>query len=247
MAEHRAKHADVYVNYVAREGASVAGEARSRRSLDAPAALVARDLFPASMHRRRRRGGSTACCAVTRSAVGRNRHRGCGPRRLRGRVPRGRRRRCGAHRIFSWAQGVRSRGTGLLRDVSTRKPHRALADHPELLALVDRARRRVVEVESQRGDRPSAASMLALQLRWTGGLETLALALPALGKAHFARAFGWAIRPVAPGDAEPSRPSQHPARRRHPRGLREVGARVATRRGPARWSSPCTRRSGRPT
>lgn len=79
----------------------------------------------------------------------------------------------------------------LLREVSARKPPRALLEHPELLEIVDRCRRRVVEVEAQRGDRTTAASGLAMELRWTGGLETLAHALPALGKAHFARSFGW--------------------------------------------------------
>ena len=84
----------------------------------------------------------------------------------------------------------RSHGS-LLREMSPRKTPRALLDHPEILAVVDRCRRRVVEVESTRGDRESAASGLAMELRWTGGLETLARALPALGKTHFARTFGW--------------------------------------------------------
>ena len=79
----------------------------------------------------------------------------------------------------------------LLRESSTRKPHRAIAEAPELLALVERARRRIVEIETQRGDRTTAASALVMELRMTGGLETLARALPALGKAHFARQFGW--------------------------------------------------------
>jgi hypothetical protein len=81
--------------------------------------------------------------------------------------------------------------SGLLREVSARKPPRALSDHPELLALVDRCRRRVVEVETGRGDRTTAASPLAVSLRWTGGLDTLSRALAALGKSHFARHFGW--------------------------------------------------------
>ena len=79
----------------------------------------------------------------------------------------------------------------LLRQVSLRRPARAFADHPELVEAVDRVRRRIVEVESARGDRPSAASRQTLMLRWTGGLDTLTHALPALGKSHFARNFGW--------------------------------------------------------
>jgi len=58
--------------------------------------------------------------------------------------------------------------------------------------VIDRCRRRVVEVETQRGDRETAASALAMDLRWTGGLETVARAVSALGKTHFARTFGWA-------------------------------------------------------
>ncbi len=82
-------------------------------------------------------------------------------------------------------------GSTLLRSVSTRRPPRALLDHAELVAVVDTCRRRVVEVEAQRGDRQSAASGLVMELRWTGGLDTIARALPALGKAHFTRSFGW--------------------------------------------------------
>lgn len=79
----------------------------------------------------------------------------------------------------------------LLRQVSLRRTARPLADHAELVDAVDRVRRRIVEVESARGDRPTVASRQTLMLRWTGGLDTLALALPALGKSHFARNFGW--------------------------------------------------------
>ncbi|HKP16337.1 MAG TPA: DUF5724 domain-containing protein [Gemmatimonadaceae bacterium] len=81
--------------------------------------------------------------------------------------------------------------TTMLRESSARKVHRGLAEAPDLLALVERARRRIVEVETQRGDRVTAASGLVMELRMTGGLETLARALPSLGKAHFARQFGW--------------------------------------------------------
>jgi len=80
----------------------------------------------------------------------------------------------------------------VLREASARKPAQELLEHPELLAMVDRCRRRVVEVEGQRGDRETAVSGLAMELRWTGGLETVARAVSALGKTHFARTFGWA-------------------------------------------------------
>ena len=80
----------------------------------------------------------------------------------------------------------------LLRDVSARRTPRGLLEHPELLEVVDRCRRRVVDVETQRGDRETAASGLAMELRWTGGIDTVSRAIPALGKSHFARTFGWA-------------------------------------------------------
>lgn len=79
----------------------------------------------------------------------------------------------------------------LLRTVSGRKPPRALLDRPALLAIVDRCRRRVVDVETQRGDRTTAASRLAMDLRFTGGFETVSRAIAALGRTHFARSFGW--------------------------------------------------------
>ena len=81
--------------------------------------------------------------------------------------------------------------SGLLRVVSTKRPPAGLAEHATLLEAVDRCRRRIVDVECERGDRPTAVSRLVMELRWTGGLETLARALPALGKTHFARNFGW--------------------------------------------------------
>ena len=90
--------------------------------------------------------------------------------------------------VGRWSYQVHST---LLREVSARRVPRGLVDHPELIAALDRCRRRVVEVEAQRGDRGTAASGLTMELRWTGGLETIARAVPALGKSHFARNFGW--------------------------------------------------------
>ena len=89
--------------------------------------------------------------------------------------------------VGRWSKRSRT----LLRELSTRRAPKAVQDHPELLATVERCRRRIVEVETQRGDRTTAASRLALELRTTGGLETLTAALPALGKSHFARSFSW--------------------------------------------------------
>jgi hypothetical protein len=89
--------------------------------------------------------------------------------------------------VGRWSKRTRT----LLRELSTRKPPKAVQEFPELLATVERCRRRIVEVETRRGDRTTAASRLALDLRATGGLDTLMAALPALGKSHFARTFSW--------------------------------------------------------
>lgn len=85
----------------------------------------------------------------------------------------------------------RQPGLHLLRDVSGRKPPPELAEHPSLLAAVDRCRRRIVEVECQRGDRVTVATPAALDLRWSGGLETLSQALKALGSSKLARTTSW--------------------------------------------------------
>ena len=78
-----------------------------------------------------------------------------------------------------------------LRQVSTRRPPAQLLERPKLLDVVDRVRRRIVEIETTRGERETAASVLATELRWSGGLEALRQALTALGKTHFARSFSW--------------------------------------------------------
>lgn len=80
----------------------------------------------------------------------------------------------------------------LIHALSARRPAPELAAHAELLEAVEACRRRVVEVECARGDRPTEASRHALNLRWTGGLETLSRALPALGATPFARTMGYA-------------------------------------------------------
>jgi uncharacterized protein DUF5724/uncharacterized protein DUF4132 len=88
-----------------------------------------------------------------------------------------------------------ARGYGsLLQHVSVRRPGEGLAEHAELVDAVDRCRRRIVEVETERGDRATAASLHAMALCWTGGLDTLSRAVTALGKTHFARKFSWSGR-----------------------------------------------------
>jgi hypothetical protein len=76
--------------------------------------------------------------------------------------------------------------------LSGRRPnlrHSEFAEHPDLVALVEQCRRRIVEVELQRGDLPTAASAPALALRCSGGLATLMQLLAAFGREKFARGY----------------------------------------------------------
>lgn len=78
-------------------------------------------------------------------------------------------------------------GSDMFRHVSGVKPHDALVPHPELQEVIARCRRKVVEVETQRGDRATAASTAVRYLRWSGGFETMRPAIEALGSTGFAR------------------------------------------------------------
>ncbi|MEZ6194797.1 MAG: DUF5724 domain-containing protein [Planctomycetota bacterium] len=79
-------------------------------------------------------------------------------------------------------------GSSLLHRVSSRRPPTAIAPHAELIAAVDRVRRRLVAIECARGDGETAASAFCLELVWTGGLEALTAALDALGGEPLSRA-----------------------------------------------------------
>jgi HEAT repeat protein len=72
-----------------------------------------------------------------------------------------------------------------LGSLSGRKPSQQLQEHPVLQNLVQRCRERILEIELQRGDMPTAASRPALALRYTGGLDVLVRALQAMGRATF--------------------------------------------------------------
>ena len=85
-----------------------------------------------------------------------------------------------------------ARGHSPLIDAASARTQPAeWAAHPEIPEAVERCRARIVEVECARGDRPTAASRHAARLRWSGGLETLSRALPALGTTPFARTVSW--------------------------------------------------------
>ncbi len=80
-----------------------------------------------------------------------------------------------------------------LRILSARKPdlrHSAFALDPDLQALINECRRRIIAVELRRADMSTAASKPAMALRYSGALETLLQLLQAFGTEKFVR--GWA-------------------------------------------------------
>jgi hypothetical protein len=89
---------------------------------------------------------------------------------------------------YGWA----SNDFGSLHNLSGRKhqprPIKLAAD-PKLQSCIAQCRRRIVEVELERGDLPTAASQPALALRYAGGLDTLLHLLQAFGRETFER--GW--------------------------------------------------------
>jgi len=74
-----------------------------------------------------------------------------------------------------------------LHRLSGRTPDPLLKDHPYLAELVDRCRRRIVEVELQRGESPTPATPLALGLRYVGGADVLIRVLQGLGNEKIGR------------------------------------------------------------
>lgn len=76
-----------------------------------------------------------------------------------------------------------------LGELSRRRPRHKIAQEPRLLSLVARARERILAIELERGEAPTAASSPALALRHSGGLGVLIPLLRALGKEPFVR--GW--------------------------------------------------------
>ena len=80
-------------------------------------------------------------------------------------------------------------GFGDLGTYSRRTPPKPVTNKPPIIEIIDRVRRRVVDVELRRGEAPTAASGAALVLRHSGGLDVLARTTRALGKEPFVR--GW--------------------------------------------------------
>jgi Family of unknown function (DUF5724)/Domain of unknown function (DUF4132) len=81
-----------------------------------------------------------------------------------------------------------------LHTFSTRKPHALLAEHPVAGAVYARCVQRVLEVELQRGEMPTAATDAALSLRSLTGAETFLAVLRALEGERLARGYGYGER-----------------------------------------------------
>jgi hypothetical protein len=87
----------------------------------------------------------------------------------------------------------------------------AWAQAPGLAEIVDRGRRRVLGIELARGETPTEASALALELQHSGGLDVLGRLLVAMGREKFVRnwryegearhvVFSHLIRVTMPGE-----------------------------------------------
>ncbi len=78
-----------------------------------------------------------------------------------------------------------------LAEATRRTRTGAFAEHPDLLAIADEVRARVVEVELTRGDPVTEASYAALALRGVPGAERLVALVSALGKGTLQRGWSW--------------------------------------------------------
>ena len=76
-----------------------------------------------------------------------------------------------------------------LGTVTTRKKSKLFESHPDLERFADRCRTRILDVESRRGDLPTPASPLALQLRSVYGAELVLTLLKGLGREELSRGY----------------------------------------------------------
>jgi hypothetical protein len=103
-----------------------------------------------------------------------------------------------------------------LKSHSGRVPTALCRQFPELQAAIDLCRQRLIEIEQQRGELPTAASRPVVTLLWTGGAETLVRLLMCLGREPFSmqtdfyddvhytrkRVYSELIRKTAPLDTD---------------------------------------------
>ncbi|MCA9280871.1 MAG: DUF4132 domain-containing protein [Phycisphaeraceae bacterium] len=80
-----------------------------------------------------------------------------------------------------------NRSTGYLQKLSRRRPHALTKDRPALLDAVERTRRALIDAELTRGEVGLQSTWLAMQLRFTGGVDVIVRVLHALGKDRFVR------------------------------------------------------------
>ena len=78
-----------------------------------------------------------------------------------------------------------------LQSLSGRKNTPLLDKTPGLREIVDKCRKRIIEIELRRGDTETAASKPALVLRWSGGMDTLLALVSGLGKDSLARGYSY--------------------------------------------------------
>jgi HEAT repeat protein len=80
---------------------------------------------------------------------------------------------------------------GDLSQLTARKPAPELERVPALKGILDRCRARILDIELERGETPTAASAPALDLQSVYGIDTLVRLLHGLGKTPFARGHGY--------------------------------------------------------
>ncbi len=100
-----------------------------------------------------------------------------------------------------------------LHTLSGRKSHELFKDVPVLRELVNRCRERIIDIETRRGELPTAASAPSLALRSAIGADKLVRMLRALGAANLVRGYSFdsmsrssvlshLIRVTFPGDSD---------------------------------------------
>lgn len=78
-----------------------------------------------------------------------------------------------------------------LSDLTRRKLQPEYTQHPDLVALADRCRQRILAVELQRGDFPTAASHAALALRSISGIPIVLQLIQSLGQEKLVRGYNY--------------------------------------------------------
>lgn len=85
---------------------------------------------------------------------------------------------------------------GPIADVTGMRPHAALAKNHPLQNAVETLRKRLVDLESERGEMAIAASLPASKLRYAGGTDVFFQLVAALGKTKIIRQDEWGDEPT---------------------------------------------------